>query len=258
MAEMEQDRPSAGSDRPVVLAEHGDRAVYWLGVPDDTAFRCNTYLIRDGDTALIVDPGGRQYFERLRERVADILPERALAGMVLSHQDPDVAGSMVEWLRLNPEMTVFATPRTQVLLPHYGMADYRWHDMERAPEYVFPSGARLRFIPAPFLHFPGAAATFDEASGLLFSGDIWAALDLDWSLMVSDFDAHIPKMDLFHTEYMASNLAARGFLANLEGLEVRSILPQHGSIIGPDLVERAFDYLRGLRCGTDVIYAHLT
>ncbi|MGM0553216.1 MAG: diguanylate cyclase domain-containing protein [Pseudomonadota bacterium] len=99
------------------LAEHGDRAAYWLGVPDDTAFRCNAYLIRDGETALIADPGGRQYFERLRDWVADILPDRALAEMVLSHQVPDETGSMVEWLRLNPEMTVFSTPCTQVLLP---------------------------------------------------------------------------------------------------------------------------------------------
>ena len=249
--------PVEQMDRPTVLHETGERAIYWLGIPDETAFRCNAYLIRDGDTGVIVDPGSRQYFELVRERVEQVLPAAAVSGMVLSHQDPDVAASMVEWLRVNPEMTVFTSPRTQVLLPHYGVDGYAYHDIERLPEYHFPSGSRLRFVPAPFLHFPGAFVTYDEASGFLFSGDIWAALDMDWELTITDFDRHKPQMDLFHTEYMASGLAVRGFLRNLEGLSIRAILPQHGSIIGADHVPLAIEYLRNLRCGTDIIYADL-
>ncbi|WP_440997591.1 MBL fold metallo-hydrolase [Arhodomonas sp. SL1] len=245
------------SDRPTVLHEGDDRGIYWLGIPDETAFRCNTYLIRDGDAGILVDPGSRQYFPIVRDRVAQIMPPEAVTGMILSHQDPDVAASMGQWLALNPDITVFATPRTQVLLPHYGIEGYEWHDMERNPEHRLPSGARLRFIPAPFLHFPGAVATHDDASGYLFSGDIWAALDTDWRLLVEDFEAHRPKLDLFHTEYMASNLAARGFLHQLDRYPVEAILPQHGSIIGPDHVELALDYLYRLRCGTDIIYADI-
>jgi flavorubredoxin len=91
----------------------------------------------------------------------------------------------------------------------------------------------------------------------LLSGDIFAALDLDWTLTVNDFSEHIAKMDLFHMDYMASNLAARGFVRRLDGIELDGILPQHGSVIKKDHVPLALDYLENLRCGLDIIYADM-
>jgi flavorubredoxin len=33
--------------------------------------------------------------------------------------------------------------------------------------------------------------TYDAQARYLFSGDIWAALDLDWTLTVNSFEEHI-------------------------------------------------------------------
>lgn len=242
---------------PTALFEDGKHAIYWLGIPEETAFRCNAYLIRDGDEALVVDPGNRGYFDQVRDRVAQILPPEKVTGLILCHQDPDVAASMVDWLDVNPGMRVMSTPRTHVLLPHYGRADYNAVNITDRTVHRMPSGAELRFVEAPFLHFPGAFATYDARARLLFSGDVWAALDMSWRLVVEDFDAHVPAMDLFHLDYMASNVAARGFAAKLDGLDIAAILPQHGSIIPGHLVPRAIEYLRTLRCGLDIVYADL-
>lgn len=244
-------------EEPTVLYENEGHAIYWLGIREERAFRCNCYLLRDGDIGIIIDPGSRYHFDQVRERVAQIMEPASLTGMIICHQDPDVAASMVDWLELKPDLTVFTTPRTQVLLPYYGKSDYDFYDVEAQPEFRFPSGNVLHFIPAPFLHFPGAFTTYDTRAQALFSGDIWAAIDTDWRLMLEDFESHTGKMDLFHTEYMASNLAARGFLQSLDGIALQAILPQHGSIIGPNHVARALDYLRQLRCGTDIIYASI-
>jgi len=238
-----------------VLYQQGEHAVYWLGIAESRAFRGNVYLLRDGDCGILFDPGSRRHFPQIRERVAQIMPPESLTGMVICHQDPDVAAAMVDWLEFNPAMTVFTSPRTQELLPYYGIDEYDYYDVEAQPEFALPSGSALRFIAAPFLHFAGAITSYDSASGALFSGDIWGAIDTDWQLLVKDFDTHEAKMNLFHTEYMASNLAARGFLHRIEGLDIQAILPQHGSVIGPEHVGRAREYLNNLRCGTDIIYA---
>lgn len=159
----------------MVLYENDRHTVYWLGIYEPTAFRCNSYLVRSGDTGVLIDPGGAR-------RTGGRHAIEALTGMVLCHQDPDVAASMCDWLALNPALTVFTTPRTHVLLSAYGSSDYQLHDVEAEPVFVFPTGHRLHFIDAPFLHFPGAFTTFDAASGFLFSGDIWAAPAFDWRL----------------------------------------------------------------------------
>jgi flavorubredoxin len=64
-------------------------------------------------------------------------------------------------------------------------------------------------------------------------------------------------LDLFHKDYMASNIATRGFVNRIKGLPIRAILPQHGSIIVGEDVARALDYLATLKCGLDIIYPEL-
>jgi len=241
--------------KPTALFNDGNHAIYWLGIMNETAFRCNSYLIVSEDEAILIDSGGRHFFKQVYKRVSSIIDPEKVTGIVLSHQDPDVAASMTDWLELYPDIQIFSTPRTHVLLPHYGRADYKMYDVEKDYRYTFKNGKSIIFIPAPFLHFPGAFATFDETSGFLFSGDIWAALDIDWKLIVEEFDEHISNMDLFHKDYMASNSAARYFVRSISGLDIKAILPQHGSIIMRKDVKAAIEYLEHLECGIDLLYA---
>lgn len=93
----------------------------------------------------------------------------------------------------------------------------------------------------------------DTAAKALFSGDVFASLDVGSMLLAEDFEELVARMALFHVEYMASNIAARGFVHRLAGLEIQAILPQHGCIIPRPLVAGALHWLKELRCGTDIL-----
>jgi len=246
---------------PTLLFDNGlGHRIFWLGIPEETAFRCNSYLIVDGDEAIIVDPGSRDFFDFVKKRIEEIIPLSNLKGMILCHQDPDVAGSTIDWLEFNPELKVISSDRTNVLLPHYGIKDYPYYSigLDNDFRYQFSSGKTLQFIEAPFLHFPGAFTTFDKESEFLLSGDIWAALDIDWNLVVDNFSDHEMKLDLFHLDYMASNIASRGFAHKIQDMKIEAILPQHGSIIPKEFVIDAIKYLEELRCGLDIVYPELS
>ena len=214
----------------------------------------------DQNEAIIIDPGSREFFNFVKERIASIIPLSQVKGMVLCHQDPDVAASMFDWLSFDSTIKVISSDRTNVLLPHFGISDYDFYSIGNENEFMyrFASGKKLQFIEAPFLHFPGAFTTYDKESEVLLSGDIWAALDIDWKLVVDDFDDHQMKLDLFHLDYMASNVAAKGFVQKLDDYKIEAILPQHGSIIPQKFVASALKYLEELRCGLDIIYPELT
>jgi len=244
-------------NNPTPLFEEEDYAIYWLGTPEDSAFRCNSYLLKDGNEAILVDPGGRPAFEFIRKRVLQITSIERIKALIICHQDPDVGASMADWLEINPGLKIITSVRTNVLLPHFGKSDYDFFNINEEPEYYFSSGKKIRFILSPFLHFPGAFTTFDVTSGFLFSGDIWAAMDMDWKLVVEDFNYHELKLNLFHVDYMASSIAARGFLERIRGLEINAILPQHGSVIPKKYVPKALNYLSNLKCGLDLIYPEL-
>lgn len=243
--------------RPTLLYQRDQHRIYWLGFNEETVFRCNTYLIADGDEAIVVDPGGRGSMAMLARRIEQVIPVSQVVALIISHQDPDIAGCLGEWLEQLPDVAIMTSPRTLVLLPYYGIEDFQVHDIEQQPEYVFRSGSRLRFFPAPFLHSPMAFVTLDDDSGFMFTSDIFAAIDADWHLVVKDFEYHASKMDLFHTEYMACNKATAGFVESIEDLPIKAFLPQHGSIIPESYVRRAMDYLTQLQCGLDITYPHL-
>jgi len=241
-------------DNPTVLFEDAGHRIYWLGIPEATAFRCNTYLIVDNDEAVIVDPGGVDYFEFVRDRVAQILPPERVVAQILSHQDPDVAASFPLWVEMNPYCKVIATGRTLTILSHFRDLPYDSINIYDHPEYHFTSGRTIQFIPSPFMHSPGAFTSYDLSSRFLFSGDIWAALDMEWALVVDDFLKHELKLNLFHLDYMSCNKAARGYINRIEDMEIGAILPQHGSIIPGEFIPLAINYLTNLNCGLDILY----
>ncbi len=245
-------------DEALLLFSDNDHKIYWLGIPEPTAFRSNTYLVKSGENAIIIDPGHRAYFDRVYERVSKIIDPVRVCGLVLCHQDPDVAASMPDWLNVNPSMKIISSPRTNVLLPYYGGGEYVFHNIVEEPVYRFASGQELEFVESPFLHFAGAFSTFDRSSKFLFSGDTWAAIQMEWQLVVNDFDLHQTFLDLFHLDYMASNIACRGFVEKVRPLMASAILPQHGSIISKRDVEGALNYLDQIQCGTDIAYPHLS
>lgn len=239
------------------LYEEDDYKIYWLGIDNETAFRCNVYMIKSGNEALIIDPGSRGFFEQVKRRALEIAKLDEIKGLILCHQDPDVAASMIDWLDLKDDLLIFSSDRTNVLLPHYGKETYRFFSINESKVFAFSNGRELEFVEAAFLHFPGAFVTYDRTSNFLFSGDIWAALDIEWNLVVDDFEAHRNNMDLFHIDYMASNVATRGFISKIENKKLDAILPQHGSIINKEHVDDALSYLRELKCGLDIIYGDL-
>ena len=239
---------------PTPVFQDDQHAVYWLGTPEKSAFRCNTYMILDGQEAVIVDPGGHDAFDFIVSRVSQVVSPEKVTALILSHQDPDVAASMTGWLDMEPKIHIVTSVRTNILLPHYGKADYKFFNINENPEWTFQSGRKLQFIESPFLHFPGAFVTYDEMSEFLFSGDIWASIGLDWKLVIDDFSGHEIKLNLFHLDYMAGNVAARGFVDRISSLELNALLPQHGSFIPMKCIPDAMEYLRELRCGLDLIY----
>ena len=243
-------------DEPVPLFKEEGHEVYWVGSYEESLFRCNSYLIISGEKRVLLDPGGVQHFQQVRERVSKLIDPSQVTHVVAHHQDPDVIGSLPLWLKENPEITVVTTPRTQVLLPYYGFdpEQVEWLDVSPIDDTVLElNGSTLLFLSAPFLHFPDAFVTYDSRSKILFTGDIFAAIQQSWELVISDFEAHKNELTYFHVYYMASNKALRHFVEKVRPFPIDAIAPQHGSIIPKEFVEEALDFLESLKCGIDLL-----
>lgn len=223
--------------------------VHWVGRYDPgRGLQCNAYLLHTQAGAVLIDPGSMGDFPVVFRKVLDLITPEDLRYVVVAHQDPDVVGSLPVIAEVAPEAEVVAHRETARLLEHIGL---RIPIRAVPPEGGFlPLADRtLEFVATPFLHSPGAMATWDTATRSLFTGDLFGAVGAPWSLFAEGaFESQLTE---WHEVYMASQQALVYSLDRLMQLDPERVCPQHGSVLVGDQVARANAHLRTLRCGID-------
>lgn len=225
--------------------------IYWVGFYDQVAnFHCNPYLIVDSNEAVLIDPGSVPHFPIVARKVVSVVDPKKITTIVVSHQDPDLAGSLpvFEDLIANPELKIATFERVSFLLAHYGTKSPFYFFEKNNNRLKLKSGRELVFQPTPYLHTPGAFATYDTGSKILFSGDLFGAFSKNWDLYAGD--NYCEQMRAFHEPYMPSNEILRRVVERIEQYDLSMIAPQHGSIIKKEFLRPAFDCLKKLECGT--------
>jgi flavorubredoxin len=235
------------------------RDIHWVGYHDKEAnLHCHPYLLIDEGDVVLFDPGSVPHFHIVMRKVMDLVDPEEISTIVASHQDPDVCGNLavVEDVIGRSDLKIVAHTNTIRLIRHYGLRSDFYPVEQNGFSLKLRSGRRLEFIFTPYLHSPGAIATYDPQTRTLFSSDLFGAVSggeggEDWSLFVPpDFPA---SMDLWHQTYMPSNALLKPCMERLERLEIDRILPQHGSIIEGENVGRAIRHLKSLPCGGDLV-----
>ncbi|PUD98714.1 MAG: hypothetical protein C3L25_11440 [Candidatus Sedimenticola endophacoides] len=197
------------------------------------------YLLIDsrGEDVVLFDPGSIPDFPVVMRKVIDVIPPETISLVVVSHQDPDVCGNLavLEDVIDRDDLKIAAHLNTVRLIEHLGLRSEFYAVDQHDYRYTLKSGRELEFIYLPFLHSPGAIATFDAKTNTLVSGDLFGAISDDESLFVPE---SFPRnMDSFHQAYMPANSVLRHAMERLSKYDIKRILPQHGSIIEDDDVQ---------------------
>ena len=222
---------------------------------EDSFLSVNQYLLVQGKNAILIDPGSEVIFDDLYDAVSNHVDIENIKYVFLSHQDPDVSGSISQWAVSTNARFVMSSLWVR-FMSHYGF-------MEMSRVMSLPDhGAKLKFaddslwfIPAHFLHSPGNFSLYDTKSKIIFSGDIGAAVvksPIDYK-HVKSFDEHKEALHGFHKRYMGSSKLCRAWVSRVEKLNIDMIAPQHGLVFEKEKVSEFLKWLKELKCGSDFI-----
>ena len=244
------DLERADTDHAVQVADR----VWWVGHrQDDDIFQCHVYLIEQGEESVLLDPGSVLTFRHTLRKIEEIIPFSHIRYFVCHHQDPDITGALplIDQMVGRDDAVLVTHWRTQMLVRHYGLRLPFW--LVDAHDWRLPLADRcLEFVFTPYAHFPGAICTFDPASRVLFSSDLFGGLTPEFALVARD-EHYFEAMRPFHEHYMPSREILGYALRAIERHPVRLIAPQHGSIIPERLVRFMIDKLKTLDCGLYLI-----
>ncbi len=228
--------------RPVEIAPD----TFWVGshIPEDI-FQCHPYLIRCGESSVLIDPGSAITWKETLNKIKYITNPRNIRYIICHHQDPDVTGALpflIEELPEGEERFIVTHWRTYFLLKHLALPLPFYLVDQHNFQLELEGGKVLKFILTPYMHYPGNIVTYDPKTKVLFSSDIFGGWMEDWSLFADE--TYPEKMRPYHEIYMPSRKIVLSNLNRLKKLEIEVIAPQHGSIIrGKELISKAFKAL---------------
>jgi flavorubredoxin len=237
----------SGQHQWIAVARDPDRPNYLI----DT----NEYLITDGATALLTDPGGSEIFSMVFAAICEAFDPADIDVLFASHQDPDIISSLSLWLDFNPELKCYLSLLWTTFVPHFGGSDETLVGIPDEGSAIAVGKLKLQAVPAHYLHSCGNFHLYDETARLLFSGDIGAAMlpeELN-GLFVKDFDRHIRYAEGFHRRFMGSPEAKRLWCERAAGMNIDMLCPQHGAIYQGADVERFINWFSELQVGTGLV-----
>ncbi len=224
--------------------------IWWVGhVQEGDPFQCHVYLIEQGDQSILIDPGSKLTFANTLRKINEVIPFTDIKYFVCQHQDPDITGAiqLIEQIVCRDDAVIVTHWRTKMLLKHYGFSIPFWL-IEENDWQLQLDDRTLKFCFTPYAHFPGAFATFDPESGIMFSSDLFGGLTDEFSLFAKD-ESYLECMKPFHQHYIPSNDILQYVLSEIEQYPMKMIAPQHGSIIPQHLIAYMIDGLKSLDCG---------
>jgi len=220
--------------------------VYWIGLNDRTTdlfegiwpvsqegVTYNSYLLRD-EKKVIIDLAKGFKTDEYFERIDALVPLSEIDYIVVNHMEPDHTGAVRALVRIPRKLTILATEKArEMLAAFYGITE---NVRVVADGEELSIGKRtLKFVHAPFVHWPETMVTYDVTDRILFSCDAFGGYG---ALPGTIFDDQCADLVFYEREALRYyvNIVAKfstpalKAIEKLSGIPIDVIAPSHGLV----------------------------
>lgn len=198
-------------------------------VPNGVSY--NSYMIMDEKIALMDTVDARKSEEWLTN-IKVILGTRQPDYLVVSHMEPDHAGSIAKAVEEFPDMKIVGNAKTFTFMGQFFEMDIEAKKVVVAEGGELALGKHtLKFVMAPMVHWPEVMMSYEVSEKILFSADgfgKFGALDTeeDWACEARRYYFNIVG------KYGAQ---VQAVMKKLAGAEANAICPLHGPVLKENL-----------------------
>lgn len=197
-------------------------------VPNGVSY--NSYVIKDEKTA-VMDTADKR---KTDSWLANL--ERELDGgkpdyLVISHLEPDHAGSIEAFLEKYPDTDLVVNAKSLAMLAQFFEREFKNVFVVKEGDELNLGKHTLVFIMAPMVHWPEVMVEYEKSEKVLFSADGFGkfgalSCDEDWTCEARRYYINIVG------RYGSS---VQALLKKASALDIAKICPLHGPILDHDL-----------------------
>lgn len=220
-----------------------NNTVKWIGVLDpglvtfdvvmETKYGTtyNSYFI-DAEKKTIIETSKENFKDEYLDKVKRVVDPEEIEYIVLNHTEPDHSGNLRYLLEIAPNATVVGSrPAINFLKHMVGKDDFK-HMVVKDGDTLDLGNKTLKFIAAPFLHWPDTMYTYLEEDNILFTCDSFGCHFCDERMfddLVDDFD---DAFDYYFKVILQpfSNYMLKA-IDKIKDIDIDIICPGHGPIL---------------------------
>lgn len=199
--------------------------------PTEQGTTYNSYLIKGTEKTAIVDTVKAERAGEFVEKIRSLTDPTRIDYIIINHTEPDHSGSLAHLLALSPHATVVSTRAAKTFLSNLIHIPFNSHVVSDG-EVLDLGGRQLRFIIAPYLHWPDTMFAKLEPENVLFSCDAFGAHYIGDSIFNDQLPDYISDMhfyfDCIMRPFKDKALAA---IKKISAEQISVIAPSHGPVL---------------------------
>ncbi|HHQ44948.1 MAG TPA: FprA family A-type flavoprotein [Candidatus Altiarchaeales archaeon] len=210
--------------------KHPERVLFdeLIPLPDGTTY--NSYLIRGSDKTVLIDTVDPEKKDELLSKLESLGVEN-IDYVVANHAEQDHSGTLPEILEKYPTAKILATEKCAEFLCELLPVKPDQFRAVADGEEISLGGKTLKFIHAPWVHWPETMLTYLMEDKTLFPCDLFGSHLSQDELFVKDFSKVEKSAKRYYAEIMMPFRAMiKGHLEKIKSIEFDLIAPSHGPI----------------------------
>ncbi|MHB9059162.1 MAG: FprA family A-type flavoprotein [Bacillota bacterium] len=205
------------------------RRLFDIVMPTPYGTTYNSYVLK-GDRTAVIETADEKMADRYMKDLGSVTDLSAIDYIILDHTEPDHSGSLARLLGAAPKAKVIASKAGARFAREIVKMEFPVQIVGEGDTLDLGRGRVLRFIDAPFLHWPDTIFTWLESERVLFSGDAFGAHLAGDIGEDGGGDYAKAYRDYFDAIMRPFSPPVRQAMAKLKNLPVEVICPAHGPV----------------------------
>jgi flavorubredoxin len=248
--------------------------IFWVGVKDQNrrlfdgliplphGTSYNAYLVKGSAKTALIDTVNPGFEEELLDKISQHVDPEKIDYVVMNHAEPDHADSCARMLTIARNATLLTSAKGKAdAMMYFGAPEDRITVVDESSS-VDLGGKTLKFVDAPWLHWPETMFTYVPEDRVLFPCDFFGSHVAYGEFYADEFgNGHTLELaKLYFAEIMMPfrNPAMKA-LEKVKALDPKVIAPSHGVIYrDPKLIIDAYTSWAGAEMKKKVLIAYVS
>jgi len=213
-----------------VGARDWDRRVFDALIPLPQGTTYNAYVVQGKEKTALVDTVNPGFEEELEAKIRQVTDPETLDYLIMNHAEPDHAGAIPHVMKLSKKASLVTTKKgAKMAQLYYGVPEERIIVVGDG-DTIDLGGKTLRFVDAPWQHWPETMFTYLVENKVLFPCD-FLGFHTAYGFYDDEVEEFVPFAQRYFGEIMMPfRKMGQKALEKIAELDVELIAPSHGPI----------------------------